>query len=601
MALWFEVKRDGSSTAASLTAAGAPKKVKAETSEKQVLLSWLPNMEPFVSNYRVYRTRQLPNFELVTTTERTVFVDAPLADEALYYYQITAVGKENDESPASEVVFVTTPKAALTVPPLEITKVELNELFASAYKHYETTPLGKVTVKNNTDKTYPKVKLTFSIKAVMDYPTEIQIDALPPKKEIAVDLKPVFSNKILDITENTSLQSELSLTYHIAGEPKTVTRTFPVTLYERHAMKWDQQEKVGAFVTLKDPVVADFGRAVVQQYVDAYPNLHPSIVYGRGIFAALGVLGLTYIVDPTSPYQQFSENAASVDYLQYPRDTLARKSGDCDDLTVLFAAAMENVGIQTALVDVPGHVFILFNTGVPEAEKSTLGFADALLVVHRGTVWVPVEMTLVGSSFTKAWQKAAESYRDWSAKGKVTVVEINKAWETFKPVTLPKADVKTPVVQRAEIEAKYKGELETLGKQRLATLSEAYLETLKKNPVDQTALCQLGILYAENGLHAEALEQFKAMLAVDKNSSLALNNIGNIHLLQDRLEDAKQAYEAALVASPNDPGTMVNLARVLARMNKKEEAKKLFLDAAAIDPRVLRQYGDVATGLGISK
>jgi len=147
-----------------------------------------------------------------------------------------------------------------------------------------------------------------------------------------------------------------------------------VTLYERHAMTWDQKDKIGAFVTPKDPAVADFSRLVIQPYVDSYPNLHSSIVYARAIYAALGVYGLSYIVDPSSPYQEFSGNTARVDYLQYPRDTLARKSGDCDDLSILYAASLENIGISTALIDVPGHVFIMFNTGVPEHEKATLVF-----------------------------------------------------------------------------------------------------------------------------------------------------------------------------------------------------------------------------------
>ena len=124
---------------------------------------------------------------------------------------------------------------------------------------------------------------------------------------------------------------------------------------------------------------------------------------------------------------------------------------------------------------------------------------------------------------------------------------------------------------------------------------------LKKDPKDTAALSQLGILYGENGLYAEALEQFQKILAMDRNSALALNNIGNINYLQERLEDAKIAYDASLKAAPGDTGVMANLARVLLRMGKKEEAKKLFQDAASIDPRVLRQYGDLAASLGVMK
>ena len=51
--------------------------------------------------------------------------------------------REGDESQPSEVSFASTPKASLTVPPLEIGKVELSEAFASAYKYYETHPSEK--------------------------------------------------------------------------------------------------------------------------------------------------------------------------------------------------------------------------------------------------------------------------------------------------------------------------------------------------------------------------------------------------------------------------------------------------------------------------
>ncbi len=579
-----------------------PKKVRIEALEKQITLSWLPNLEPFVSHYQVYRTKQLSTgFELLGRMDRTVYVDARLADETFYYYQITAVGKEGDESPATEVVFASTPKASLTVPPLEITSAEIGPLFASAYKYYESHPGGKVSIRNNTDIPSPKIKLSFSIKEFMDYPSEIEIEQVPANGQVDVQLKPVFSNRILEVTENTPVQTELALTYYVGGKPKTITRNFPVTLYERHAMVWDQKAKLGAFVTLKDPPVADFSRAVIRPYVDSYPNLDQSLVYARAVYDALGVLGLKYIVDPTSPFQQFSENATIVDYLQYPRDTLARKSGDCDDLSVLFAAALENIGIGTAFVDVPGHVFILINTGVKEKDKAMLGFSDQLLVIHDGMVWVPVEMTMVGSSFTRAWQKAAEEYRDWSVKGKAEIVNTQKAWELFKPVTLASTESRAAKVSREEIEALFPDELEALGRQRLANLSAEYLERLKKEPRDMAALGRLGILYGENGLYAEALEQFQKILAVDKNNSLALNNIGNISFLQERLEDAKIAYEASLAASPDDTGIMANLTRVLLKLGKKEEAIRLFQKAEDIDPRVVRQWGDLAAGLGIGK
>ncbi|HUK99587.1 MAG TPA: 6-bladed beta-propeller [Nitrospirota bacterium] len=578
-----------------------PKKIRIEASEKQVTLSWLPNAEPFVAQYRVYRSKQpATGFELVMKTDKTIVVDSPLVDETLYYYQVTAIGKEGDEGQPSELVYASTPKAPLTVPPIEISKIELDEIFAAAYKYYESHPLGKAVVINHTERTYSKVKVSFSIKDYMDYPTEMEIPVLAPKESVELQLKPVFSNNILEVSENTPVQSELVLTYHVAGEPKIVKRSFPVMLYEKHAIRWDQKAKVGAFVTAKDPIVNDFTRAVIQQYVDIYPNLEKSIVYARAIYASLGVLGLSYIVDPT-PFQEFSESATIVDYTLYPRDVLVRKSGDCDALSMLFAAALENISIETALIDVPGHVFIMFNTGIIEQDRRTIGFPDEMLVLYHGTAWIPLEMTMVGSSFTLAWQKGAEEYYDWLAKGKLDIISIHKAWELFRPVTQPPPTdiLSIDRVKRQDIEEKYKGEIEALARQRLVNLSAGYLEVLKKNANDMEALGQLGILYGENGLTSEALEQFQKMLAQDKTNALALNNIGNISYLQGRFDDAREAYEAALKSTPEEPGVMVNLARVLLQSGNKDGAKQQLQKAVAIDPRVVRQYADLAISLGV--
>ncbi|MDA8422493.1 MAG: hypothetical protein M0Z89_04080 [Nitrospiraceae bacterium] len=72
---------------------------------------------------------------------------------------------------------------------------------------------------------------------------------------------------------------------------------------------------------------------------------------------------------------------------------------------------------------------------------------------------------------------------------------MHKAWEQFKPVTLPPADFKPVKVTSEDIEAKYEDELETLAGQRLTHLSAEYREKLVKKPGDLDALTQLGILY----------------------------------------------------------------------------------------------------------
>jgi len=70
-----------------------------------------------------------------------------------------------------------------------------------------------------------------------------------------------------------------------------------------------------------------------------------------------------------------SDPRATSEYVQFPRQTIELKGGDCDDLSVAYCSLLENVGIQTALVDYKAngelrHVNILFNSGLsPQLAK----------------------------------------------------------------------------------------------------------------------------------------------------------------------------------------------------------------------------------------
>ena len=194
---------------------GVPKRVRVEAQEKQTTISWLPNLEPFIHHYRVYRTKQVSaGFELMLETDKTIVTDGPLEDGTIYYYQITAVGKEGDESPASQVVFASTPKAPLVVPSLAIARIEADEIFASAYNYYWSHPLGKVVIANNTDSAYQKVKMSFMVKDYMDSPMETEIAEIPAKQQLEVLLKPRFNNTVLEDNDNTLVRGEVAVTVY---------------------------------------------------------------------------------------------------------------------------------------------------------------------------------------------------------------------------------------------------------------------------------------------------------------------------------------------------------------------------------------------------
>ena len=137
----------------------------------------------------------------------------------------------------------------------------------------------------------------------------------------------------------------------------------------------------------------------------------PELQTAMQIFFALGELGILYQKDPTSPFEAAQENPLIVDAISLPRNTMTRATGDCDDLTVLFCSLMEAVGIETAFITIPGHIYAAFKTSTPSRSYKMLNPDRNMTLNIDGELWIPVEITLIGEAdFLTAWRTGVEEY-----------------------------------------------------------------------------------------------------------------------------------------------------------------------------------------------
>jgi hypothetical protein len=104
--------------------------------------------------------------------------------------------------------------------------------------------------------------------------------------------------------------------------------------------------------------------------INRFPN-------ALALFEALNVYGINYMIDPASTYVEMSENASSLDSLNYPYQTLAYRGGDCDDLSILFCSLLEALNIDTAFITVPGHIYMAFDVGIRSEELGSRSLGEA--------------------------------------------------------------------------------------------------------------------------------------------------------------------------------------------------------------------------------
>ncbi|MCM2268301.1 MAG: 6-bladed beta-propeller [Elusimicrobiales bacterium] len=580
-----------------------PFDLKAEAGEKSVKLSWKARSNAWTGGARILR-RKGADGELkeVGSVKEKTFEDLSVSPDSTYSYYaagLSVTGVQGGLSAPAEVYYkgpetpVEAPAAEAdnrNVAPMEILPVELNYIFSANYKYYQKNPVGRIAVKNNTDSDFSNVKLSFFFKDFMDFPSDTVVPLVKARSQAEVDLSATLNNRVLNITEDTPIQCQLTLTYYQDGAEKTFTLNKPVKVLSKNAIVWDKPQRLANFITPKDTPVFAFSRFALNEkgkFEDETSFLNENTLTALMVWEALGEQGLSYLADPVSPYAVLkSSKEVVLDTVQFPRSTLKLKSGDCDDLTALFASIFEASGVKAALLDYPAHIALMFDTGSSDARE--VGIPEEYLIKYNNTWWVGLETTMVGKDFYDAVKHEADLYR--RSKDEVRVIDVRGAWAEFEPVTLPEGGDE-PQPDKAKFTARVKEAAAALLKARYDYFKDYFGKILAENPGDVDANLNLGMLTARNGEGAAAMKYFNDVLAKEPFNSAALNNLGNVAFGDKKYEEAKKYYFDAAKADPYDAEIWLNLARVSDKLGRKDDVKTFADRAAKIDPAV-KSVGD---------
>ena len=558
----------------------APEGVRAEPGISRVRITWKAQDPAWVKAYVLYLKEGDKYTPLAEATGAELQRDNLNAGTA-YAWALAARGVDGIESEKQPVAFST---QADNRAPVELDATQLHNVFSNTYKLYETAGVGTVHVTNNTRSTLKDVKVSFMLNNFMDFPTEQKVDLLEPGASKDVVLKAVFNNNILTLTEDTPVQAKLETSYFENGQNRVYSQIKTISIYDKHRMSWDEKGRYAAFITPKDPLIINFSRGVASEF----GSTKEPTQLAAALFDTLGALGVTYVADPINPYQVTSNKVDYVDYVQYPRETLQRRSGDCDDLVALYSAALESMGIPTRTLLVPGHMFMMFSTGI---DAPADGFTmNNLYVAHEGMLWIPVETTLVGKSFIKAWENGAATYYRERDKEGFGVFDVSEAWDKFKPASLPDDTWRAAAVNREALERSFPGDLLSVVKISSQTQTRGYTEAIARDPNDANAHLQIGIILARQGDRNEARKYFRRVLELQPRNAAALNDLGNLYMLDSQYADAQKYYADAAKADPRDAEVLINLTQAYKAAKNTDKAREAYSHAVKIDPTISSRY-----------
>jgi transglutaminase-like putative cysteine protease len=467
---------------------------------------------------------------------------------------------------------------------LELVEAVFGPLYASLHEFYAGDaafaqgPPGHIVVRSRYDRPL-RVKISAYIPGLMDFPTDTVVTA-PPGELLRVPLRVELSDRALDLEKTETRQMRLVLQYSIGGDPKEYESTLAVTVVEKHGMTWEEPERIGLYVTHLDEAVERFARETVRGFreIERAAIVYDNLLRAIELFDALGAHGVRYLPDPDNPYGGIVPGRPTLDLVHLPRETLRSRAGDCDDLAVLYAALLENVGIDTALVDVLDHVFVMFDTGLTARSVGQIARDPGLLHVDaRGRVWVPVETTLTGQAFSAAWEAAAATL----ASRSFTVIGMKDAWRKYAPLQLrePAPEIVPPpfAAVLALVAEDLRRQEEVLTSPRMRELAQR----VAADPADADALNALGVLLARRGYLGRAAAHFERVIELRPDFAGGYGNLGNVLYEQERYHEAVKRYEEAL-ALAELPEVHVELALTWCEIGRFDRAREHYRRAMEI-------------------
>ena len=440
--------------------------------------------------------------------------------------------------------------------------ITLTQLFPVLYKYYDNSPVGTARVINYEKVPIEDIKVKFYVERYMDNPMESgKTFDLGPGEEKTISLLGLFTEDLMEITEGTKASAKITVSFVMEGQSYEAEYNPVLEFYNRNALMWDDDRKIASFITAKDPTVLSFSKNVMTWMKEVEnPAVDENLQKGMALFDAVQAYGIRYEIDPATPFSELSQEKTVVDFLQFPRQTLEYTNGDCDDLSALYTALLEAVGVETAVITIPGHIYTAFALKADPDEARAVFSRPDELVFRENKAWVPVEITMFQESFAKAWQTGAKEWRENASKEQSMLYPTRDSWQTYQAVGFKESSAAISLPDKDQVQAAFKDSLARHIDQEIYPQVARIQAKIDSSNTKHKYRNKLAVLYARYGLYSRALETFQEIISTIEYKP-ALNNLGNIHFIRDEYKDALGCYQRVLALDRDNKTALLGVSR----------------------------------------
>ncbi|MGC9312670.1 MAG: tetratricopeptide repeat protein, partial [Sediminispirochaetaceae bacterium] len=205
-----------------------------------------------------------------------------------------------------------------------------------------------------------------------------------------------------------------------------------------------------------------------------------------------------------------------------------------------------------------------------------------------GTVWLPVETTLLEKGFLSAWAEGARQWRTNDAEKQAGFFPTAEAWKTYQPVAFSVSPIELGLPARDQVVGAVSQQLKNFIDQEIYPQERTLRARLESRPNDPRLLNQLGILYARYGRYSDARREFEQVLTL-RSYTPTIINLANIHYIEGNLGRARRRYEDALEQDEDNTAALLGLARVEHELENFGSARNTYEKLASVSPEIAEE------------
>ena len=429
---------------------------------------------------------------------------------------------------------------------------DIYPLFMQLYKN---DPVATVVLTNGESAEIKNVRVSFTAGKYTSSALQSEpIAVIKKMRSVSVDLPVDFSSELLTFAEDGMISGNLVIEYELLGKKKTSIQGISLRVSNRNSYMWGDTESLAAYISPDTPEVLEYAKYVAGIARNKlYSGMNRNVQFAGTMFDALIASGIVFSGDQTTPYASYHLGNQS-DYIQYPLQTMDFSSGDLDELGILYASCLESVGIGTAFIPMEDDFLVLVDTTLSPASAAN-HFADPdSLVITDETVYFALSMAEFGKGFEKSRQKGAQLIKKilTDEEAEYDFIETHYAWINYPPAIFTGYGDVLERPAQASVEAIFK----SITDEYIASDLSAVIERAKTGGDTN----KLGLAYVRAGKYVQAKAEFTKGAA--KGSVSAMNNLGNVYMIEKDYTAAEKQYRNVLAIEPENKAALSGLEKV---------------------------------------